>query len=121
MRIKTVPMFDDSPDMPYQGLDDAPDISVERREWTPTELQLARYMKREATMAKANIGLLAFQSARRHMRTITNGLQPGYGFASIAVHVGGPESSECLHSLTTFGKVRRIEWHADLDKLVDAA
>ncbi len=111
----------EQPDMSYQGLPDAPDMTVERKDWTPTKLQLARYLKREREMASVNVDLLAFQSAPRHMRTITNGLDIGYGFASIAVHFGGPDPSECLHSLTTFGKVRRIEWHRDLDSLVKAA
>lgn len=106
--------WEDQEDLSYQGLPDADDLDVERRDWTPTELQLARYRRRELEFAEANIDLLAYQAAPRHKVVITNNRDPGYGYRAIGVYRGGPDPWDCLHSLGTFGAAmsahRKVRW-----------
>ncbi len=87
--------------------DDVYGADTERKEWTPTSKQLARYAKREAELARHNIAVLELAEGPRRVDAITNGKPEYGGYHAIGVHRGGANWEDTLHSLSSFGAGRR--------------
>ncbi len=70
----------------------------------PTDAHMLELVRRDRALAADNVRKLIRESDPRSMVMITNGREPGRGYGSILVIVGGPDMRDALHCPKTFGK-----------------
>lgn len=102
------PDSSDGTDLSGQGCYWEDDVDVERKVWTPTLVQLAKYRAREVVMCADNIRARNSNVGPERMRVITNGCYPGEGYCAIAVIVGGHLPWDYLHSVHTYADGMRV-------------
>ncbi len=104
-----VHLSENEPFLDAMGYDpEDPGEDVTPPAWAPDRTELTEYLRRDAELALGNVALATARSYVRERIVITNGCDPGHGYGSIAVIVGGPDPEDCLHSLSAFGRARAV-------------